>query len=48
MANISRFNPFDDPLDELFSGFFVRPVSSKAPRRDPVPHRRDRERKAYA
>jgi len=27
MANIARFNPFDDTLDDLFRGFFVRPVS---------------------
>lgn len=27
MANITRFTPFDDTFDELFRGFFVRPVS---------------------
>jgi HSP20 family protein len=27
MANITRFSPFDDTLDDLFRGFFVRPVS---------------------
>lgn len=27
MANITRFNPLDDAFDELFRGFFVRPVS---------------------
>lgn len=26
MANITRFNPFDDTFDELVRGFFVRPV----------------------
>jgi HSP20 family protein len=26
MANITRFNPFEDSLDELVRGFFVRPV----------------------
>ena len=26
MANITRFSPFDDTLDDLFRGFFVRPV----------------------
>jgi HSP20 family protein len=31
MANITRFNPFDDTLDELFRGFFVRPVSFENP-----------------
>ena len=27
MANVTRFSPFDDTLDDLFRGFFVRPVS---------------------
>jgi len=27
MAGITRFNPLDDTLDDLFRGFFVRPVS---------------------
>ena len=27
MANIARFSPFDDTLDDLFRGFFVRPVN---------------------
>ena len=27
MANVTRFNPFDDTLDDLFRGFFVRPVN---------------------
>jgi HSP20 family protein len=27
MANLARFNPFDDPLEDLFRGFFVRPMS---------------------
>lgn len=31
MANITRFNPFDETLDDLFRGFFVRPVSYDAP-----------------
>lgn len=31
MANITRFNPFDDTLDELFRGFFVRPVGFENP-----------------
>lgn len=26
MANITRFNPFEDTFDELVRGFFVRPV----------------------
>jgi HSP20 family protein len=27
MANVTRFSPFDDTIDDLFRGFFVRPVS---------------------
>lgn len=27
MANITRFNPFDDTIDDLFRGFFVRPMA---------------------
>jgi HSP20 family protein len=27
MANITRFDPFNDLVDDLFKGFFVRPVS---------------------
>lgn len=31
MANITRYNPLDDAFDELFRGFFVRPVSFEGP-----------------
>jgi HSP20 family protein len=31
MANIARFSPFDDTIDDLFRGFFVRPVSYEGP-----------------
>lgn len=31
MANITRFNPFDDAIEDLFRGFFVRPVSYEGP-----------------
>jgi HSP20 family protein len=31
MANITRFNPFDDAIDDLFRGFFVRPLSYEGP-----------------
>ncbi len=31
MANITRYSPFDDAFDDLFRGFFVRPVSYDAP-----------------
>ena len=27
MANITRFDPFNDIVDDLFKGFFVRPVA---------------------
>lgn len=27
MANIARFDPFNDMVDDLFKGFFVRPVA---------------------
>jgi len=27
MANLTRYNPLDDTFDELFRGFFVRPIS---------------------
>ena len=30
MANISRFDPFNELVDDLFKGFFVRPVSYDA------------------
>ena len=26
MANITRFDPFNDLVDDLFKGFFVRPM----------------------
>ena len=31
MANITRFNPFDDAIDDLFRGFLVRPLSYDVP-----------------
>ncbi len=27
MVNVTRFNPFDDSIDDLLRGFFVRPVA---------------------
>ena len=27
MANVTRFDPFNDMVDDLFKGFFVRPVA---------------------
>lgn len=41
MANLTRFNPFDDTLDDLFRGFFVRPVSLEGDRQQPVQIRMD-------
>ena len=32
MANITRFNPFDESLDDLFRGFFVKPVAFEGER----------------
>ena len=31
MANVTRFRPIEDAFDELFRGFFVRPVSFEGP-----------------
>jgi HSP20 family protein len=31
MANVTRFGPIEDAFDELFRGFFVRPVSFEGP-----------------
>jgi len=31
MANITRYSPFDEAFDDLFRGFFMRPVSYDAP-----------------
>ena len=30
MANVARFDPFNDLVDDLFKGFFVRPVAYEA------------------
>jgi HSP20 family protein len=27
MANVTRYTPFDDTFDDLFKGFFIRPMS---------------------
>lgn len=31
MANMSRYNPYDETFDDLFKGFFVRPMSLDTP-----------------
>ena len=41
MANVTRFNAFDDTLDDLFRGFFVRPVSYEGPSGGAAPFRVD-------
>ena len=35
MANITRWDPFEDSFDELFKGFFLRPMRYDAPQ-EPV------------
>jgi len=37
MANITRFSPLGDTLDELFRGFFVRPVGFEGNGTAPTP-----------
>jgi HSP20 family protein len=41
MANVTRFNAFDDTLDDLFRGFFVRPVSYEGASGSAAPFRVD-------
>ena len=41
MTNISRFTPFDDAVDELLRGFFVRPVAFEGHHGAPSPVRVD-------
>jgi HSP20 family protein len=36
MANITRYDPFDDIFGDLLKGFFVRPVSFEGPSQFPV------------
>ncbi|HJT62624.1 MAG TPA: Hsp20/alpha crystallin family protein [Burkholderiales bacterium] len=37
MANITRFDPFNDLVDDLFKGFLVRPVAYEGGRNDVLP-----------
>jgi len=37
MANITRFDPFNDLVDDLFKGFFVRPVAYEGPQPGVLP-----------
>ena len=41
MANVTRFSAFDDTLDDLVRGFFVRPVGYEAPSGSAAPFRVD-------
>ena len=36
MANITRYDPFDEMFSDLLKGFFVRPVSFEGPSQFPV------------
>lgn len=36
MANITRYDPFDEMFGDLLKGFFVRPVSIEGPSQFPV------------
>jgi HSP20 family protein len=37
MANLTRFDPFNDLVDDLFKGFLVRPVAYEGGRSDVLP-----------
>jgi HSP20 family protein len=37
MANVTRFDPFNDLVDDLFKGFLVRPVAYENGRADAMP-----------
>ena len=37
MANVSRFDPFNDLVDDLFKGFLVRPVAYENGRGETLP-----------
>ncbi len=37
MANITRFDPFNDLVDDLFKGFLVRPVAYEGSRSGALP-----------
>ena len=36
MANVTRYNPLDEAFDDLFRGFFVRPVGYEGQQQAPV------------
>lgn len=37
MANVTRFDPFNDLVDDFFKGFLVRPVGVEGARSEPLP-----------
>ena len=37
MANLTRFDPFNELVDDLFKGFLVRPVAYEGGRNDVLP-----------
>ena len=37
MANLTRLDPFNDLVDDLFKGFLVRPVAYEGGRNDVMP-----------
>lgn len=41
MANLTRYSPFDEAFDDLFKGFFVRPVAYDDNTQTPVNIRMD-------
>lgn len=41
MANIARYNPFDETFDDLFKGFFVRPMAFENQAQTPLQIRMD-------
>lgn len=47
MANILRYNPVDDAFDDLFRGFFMRPVRFDAPQPTQIKLEVSEDDKAY-
>jgi len=47
MANILRYNPADDAFDDLFRGFFMRPVRFEGPQEVQVKIDVSEDEKAY-
>jgi HSP20 family protein len=38
MANVTRFDPFNELVDDFFKGFLVRPLARDGARADALPH----------